>query len=518
MMPAPVNEEREAGKTLLSTQAHLQPVPTRTFDEFCALKDRKLLLSFLGYGKAKRGEPPKPRPNNDPFFSPSYRFVEADPLLFFKLHDMLPIQHRNLCIVVQPDMPVHLFIDLDDKTRVRNAAKTRAAFERLFAIRFKLDFKRDADLSGMQWYGASTPTSYSDHGHCRTIVFKTCAQLNGYMQTRFLPWVKERAMAADPDALMLGELTYIANQTRPEWTSFVDKSVWSMRRSFRLSGHCKPAKTHLTPVPAMCDRGRLSPPSEHEYLWRSLVTYTLVAPPDKWCEWKEQVTDQKRSAGDGKATVARSVDTSGMTPPSWTQGVRIPWFDRRGWPQPQIDRVGIFGSNGEAFVRYRQGDTACCHCSDVHGKRVVHETNHSYLTLKPDGTGLRFRSWRAECKEFEQFVPLPRRDEVDALPKNLRELSAYLAQQNFPALRPAASARAEPRVAPASVPMEEEKKEEEQSSCSSSSSSSTTPFRAGGTKRQRVEGEVSLLDMVPDWVTRQRKRPCTGPGSRPDHS
>ena len=426
----------------------MQPVVCKTLDDLVRLpiQQHRLPVSFLRYASKDKQKRRLPPPNGDRFFKTSFRYLGPTVSQLLELHRRLIPEHRNLCLLVQGKCPVHFYVDLDEEAfPPRDPVKVRAAFRRLTSECFRRDYAgREFDWSDEQWYEAHGRDKYSDHAHVRSQAWKTVGMLGGWILGSLVPFIETKAHKNDPDALCLGTMTYLPNHSRGTWKCIVDQTVYNDLRNFRLCGHRKPGGRPLIPVRVPGEDKQ----SEDEYLFRSLPTYAITAPKDRWCEWKDRNADgadtpskASRSGGGGGSSSSNNTAGGGGlgaargagAPASfndyrWMSQARIPWFDDRGWEQPKVVATGFFKQNSDGpFVRYDHG-TPCTHCSTMKDKRVCHEENWSYLTLSDCGGELHFRSFRGECKQLGERFPFPLEayGTLGALPKHMRDLVLYL--------------------------------------------------------------------------------------------
>ena len=421
----------------------MRPVVCKTLDDFQRLPDEcRMSISLLGYGRGKKGEPPRPKPNGDPFFEESPRFIGPSPKQLLELYRRLPLAHRNLCLLVQGDCGVHFYADLDEKHGKRNPVQVRAAFQNIVSACFRRDFPgREFDWTDTQWFQAHNPAKFSEHVHVRSQVWKSLGAMRGWIQGSLLPFVQQQARKGNEDALLLGTLTDQPNQMRPTWHGIIDDGVYNDMRNFRLYLQCKPGGTPLQAVVPIGETKQ----SADEYLFRTLPTYAITAPEDRWCDWQyagKFKRDGGGSGGGGGKSGPKGPSSGGgggcvsntgrASDYAWMSKVRIPWFDTRGWPQPVVVGTGFFQKDGSPYVRYDR-DTPCTHCSTMKDKRVCHGSNWSYLTLTDGGELLNFRSWDPDCRDEGERFPVPPEayGTLGALPKHMREFVLYL--RNLPA-------------------------------------------------------------------------------------
>jgi hypothetical protein len=407
-------------------QPEFAPFVTSSLQEFDSKEfaNRRIPLSFLGHNQ-KTGSP-----NGDPFFSRGFRFVGPDVAAFWRLCDLLPLPHRNLCLVIRPDHPVHFYADLDDETDPsRDGNAVMRAFQVLISECFRRDYGREFDWSGLQWYDASSSKKFSKHCHVRSEAWMHVRMLAGWHKDSVKPYIEKRAKEGDRNALLLIKVTSLPNQAEPKIECIIDEGVYTVNRNFRLYGHCKPTKTALQAIPAPCDAGKLVP-SDHELMWRSLVTYAITSARETWCKWREHPARMDdRSSGrkhhEKQQTPSSSVPAGGF---EWMRRVRIPWLEQRGLEQPAVDTIGFWAENNEPYVRYVKSTAVCIPCTLRSSRTVKHENNHSYLTLDTTNQLLVYRSFRDECKSHAEVFPLPETSSTKEriLSAELRSLGQHL--------------------------------------------------------------------------------------------
>ena len=256
--------------------AQFQPQPCRTLADFKALNPL-LPISLLRVDRVG--------PVNDALFSRSHSYLGG--VTFEKLLQLfaaLPDTHHIFCSVVLEQRPVHLFFDIDvalnspaehgltQALTAKTVEQVIDEFVRVFDAFFYSVFHRPADLSGMHWETACSPSKFSLHAHVITEAFVDVGHLNQFMRA-FKAFIEARC-TREGDSCLCARVP-----SEDAFVHLVDFAVYNRNRHFRLINCRKPGKTKLTYFSYMPTNVATSVgtnPTDEELLFRSMPSYSIA--------------------------------------------------------------------------------------------------------------------------------------------------------------------------------------------------------------------------------------------------
>ena len=169
---------------------------------------------------------------------------------------------RNFNIVILEDQPVRMYLDLDMATTADTTetlsrhielmlGDVRAVLEDAFASAYPAHHTAANGLGSDRWwyFSASNSTKASYHLHADPDsphpVWSSATELGVFMKRHVRPLLEREWLAGEPRARRLA-LNAAEGQDLRSLNWFIDFSVYSRQRSFKMPLCCKPDKTAMT--------------------------------------------------------------------------------------------------------------------------------------------------------------------------------------------------------------------------------------------------------------------------------
>lgn len=351
------------------------------------------------------------------------RYLVARKDDFWNTYRKMEMTERHYYEIVREGVPCRLYFDLElnrDINFLRDGPRMVQRFIVLVLARIRKIYGTTASESDVLQLDSSTDAKFSRHliFHLPAAAWRNNAHVGDFVRDLCLALEQEANQMSAEEAVVLSP---IVKDEKGHDTLFVDQTVYSKNRNFRLIWSSKIGKTVCFDI-SSDNKFPLKRQEELGFLLDSLASYVAHRPGLRILEYR---SNEPKKRGLSSRTAAPNLGAAGGAEDPYDRSaseLRSPFPDVDDWVARQIaTRPGkrgriksvLYFPDVGTIVYNIEGNKYC----DAIGRE--HKSNGTYCYVKLSMGLLFFKCYDAECKKVgtKIEVPLlllnPEKDEVD---------------------------------------------------------------------------------------------------------